>query len=1000
MTAGIRPRWEFADAADWITAIDEVEDDLVFVGSRDGSLYVINKLGAKLGSLPFDSWVGAVKAIKLNDDWCGAAIYLVLGTKSGMISCWRLQDKGREPRPVRIYSLPVGNTVREIDMIERESDVWVVVASEDRRVYRFNLRDVIEHERDARYNVPVRHVRLNGWIRSVAFAFDSVSNQPMVAAGCGDRNLYMLSEDDFDAGDTAAPKEVAMEGKVTAILADLAGSAIFCGSDSMHLTVVKRSGNGYGVHHRTCIPSRVVGLTFEDHTGSKILVSCDDGSVYQYDVAHRRLCGWIPVPEPVLALHCSSKTERLLLGYATGRLACCGYTPSAVLPAASLPMRGDLAALSDEDVKLYSEALLFGPKGKGVNVGTGRFIHLTPECDGAPRTCVIGTDEGEVIVVDLSNNGISLLHRVQLAPARVWCVDSSWQGPAQLRIAAATSENVVLELDIDFAESPVANTQRDWIKVKDWPREIRRPQGDEDCLLVCCEDGTLLLQGSTQAPIATKQTLRTGAARRVAGGYEMLIGSDEGWVKRLSGSTVQWEYQAVDRIREVLMRDGECIAVSEDRFLYVWDDLGALRWRYRFPNRALCVDILVDEKGNRFYVVGCGDGYVYVLDYEGAVTAAYEFPDRIRDITVLGPTELLVACEDGWLYRAPTLDAFVDEHRGRHAEELVQALGQPGTQLLAVERLALLAEIDQWSLRSNAELTSLLLEVTESDVLAKRLPRWSQVFAHALVSFAQMVDLEAGRARIEAFLKGARSDAHAQHAVLRSMPRSDAGPSWRPIVDTVVVNVPLEDDWIREQLLDQVQLHGLFSLSESGLRQWFTHIPIRFDKLSMIVDAAGLSKRPAIRDSPLVALIAFLHAPEADRVKFLALNELIGEQDQTVAHYMSRLERLLFQSPIETHVSFDWLSQEIGEEHKKMEAIGVVADLVERFGSGPDNSGHSYGLLADLISERILRLGFKVSAHQFLTIQFICGWIRALSVRHGEAWNALSAGTGDRGRHR
>src|ERR1700722_3677657 len=474
----------------------------------------------------------------------------------------------------------------------------------------------------------------------------------------------------------------------------------------------------------------------------------------------------------------------------------------------------------------------------------------------------------------------------------------------------------------------------------------------------------------------------------------MRIGSDEGWVKRLAGETVLWEHQTIDRVREVLMRDGECVAVSEDRFLYVWDDSGALRWRYRFPNRALCVDILIDEKGSRYFVIGCGDGYVYVLDGDGTVAASYEFQDRIRDVAVLGPSEMLVACEDGRLYRVPTLDAFVVAHRGRHVDELVDALEEPDTHLLAVERLALLAEIDQWSMASNAELTSLLLEATESDVLAKRSPHWSQIFAHALVRFALMVDLEAGRARIEAFLKAARFDPHAQYAMLRSMPRSDASPSWRPIADTVVVNVPLEDDWIREQLLDQVERHGLFLLSETGLPLWFNHIPIRFGKLAIIVDAAASSERPAIRESPLVTLIAFLHAPDTDRAKFIALSKLVGDEYLTVVRCMSTLEDLLFGSPVDTpQVSLDWVSQGIGDECEGLAAIGVVEDLVKRFGPAHDDTGCNYNLLADLISERILRLGFKVSASQFLTIQFICGWVRAVGVRHAEAaTSTLSTG--------
>ena len=130
----------------------------------------------------------------------------------------------------------------------------------------------------------------------------------------------------------------------------------------------------------------------------------------------------------------------------------------------------------------------------------------------------------------------------------------------------------------------------------------------------------------------------------------------------------------------------------------------------------------------------------------------------------------------------------------------------------------------------------------------------------------------------------------------------------------------------------------------------------------------------------------------ADRAKFLTLRELVGDKDMTVVRCMSTLEDVLFGLPARRQVSLDWVSQGIGDECEGLEAIGVVEDIVKRFGAAHDATGGSYRLLADLISERILRLGFKVSASQFLTIQFICGWVRAVGVRHAEAANTLNAG--------
>jgi hypothetical protein len=996
VSQGVRSRWEFTDAVDWITAVDEIENHLVFAGSRDGSLYILNRLGAPLKCLQCGSWVGTVRAVKPEGEWAGAATYLFIGTKQGLLTCVRvLVHDHDEVELQEIFRHVAGNTVRDIDLIARDDDVWVVAGSEDRHVYRVNLHDIIAHEASTT-RAPVGSVRLNGWIRSVAFAFDSALDQPMVAAGCGDRNLHLLCESDFDAGTGSNSIEIPMDGKVTSILAHPKSPVIFCGSDAKQLAVVRCSRGKFAIQDRTAIPHRVAHLAFADATRQKIVIACENERIYVYDVGARGLSGYVDAAAPVLALRGSSGPQRLLLGYASGRLSCCGYALGA-LPQEAKRI-GELTSLAEGDVQRYSETLLVGPKGASVEIGVGRFLQLTPQLDGAPQTCVAGTDEGEVVVIEAGEDRLRILHRETLTQARVWAVDSAWRSPSRLRVLAATSNNEIAELTIELADSPTTATRGPRLEVADWPREIRCVEGEPTTLLVCCENGELLLAGGSREPIQTDETLRTGCARRTAEGYELLIGSDEGAVTRRSESHVKWRHRAEDRVREVMMHGDKAIAVSEDRYLYVWDDWsGNLLWRYRFPNRALCVDVLLDAQRRQYYVVGCGDGYVYMLDHRGAIAGAYEFPDRIRDVKALGPKELLIACEDGRLYKAPTLDAFVAEHGGHNVQEQLDALSNPETRLSCAERLALLADIDDWPIQPDnqhhAELTSSLLETSEADVLERPLPHWSQVFAHALVRFALKVDLEAGRARIESFLRAMRTDANAQQAVLSCLALVGNDPLRRPIMDTVVVNVPIEDDWIREQLLDQVQRHGLLSLGEDGLCQWFRRVHIGFDAMAAIVVAAAESEQDDVAGAPLVQLIAFLKEPTADRGQLATLSARIGNEDKAVERCMEKLQALLLEPAADADAKLDWLRSWVDEELATTRAIEVVNELLDRFDPGPDTSAHTYGLLAELIHERMLRSAYRVSASEYLMLQFVCGFVRALGVRRSTSADVpLAAG--------
>ncbi len=100
LTTALLPHWEF-HGRDWITAVEVVEDQFVFVGSRDGTLWILNRHGSELANLHLGSWIGALRVLDLRDDeWPQAlrGLYLLLGTKSGLMRFLRIDWD--EPRAV------------------------------------------------------------------------------------------------------------------------------------------------------------------------------------------------------------------------------------------------------------------------------------------------------------------------------------------------------------------------------------------------------------------------------------------------------------------------------------------------------------------------------------------------------------------------------------------------------------------------------------------------------------------------------------------------------------------------------------------------------------------------------------------------------------------------------------------------------------------------------------------------------------------------------------
>ena len=103
--------------------------------------------------------------------------------------------------------------------------------------------------------------------------------------------------------------------------------------------------------------------------------------------------------------------------------------------------------------------------------------------------------------------------------------------------------------------------------------------------------------------------------------------------------TPRWRYQTRDRIRGLcamdIDHDGhiEIVIGSEDRNVYVLNDLGELKWRYFMPDGVFSLDVCnleQNKRGEYAILAGVDDGFIYVLNCWGDLRMQIPIGDRVR----------------------------------------------------------------------------------------------------------------------------------------------------------------------------------------------------------------------------------------------------------------------------------------------------------------------------------------------------------------------------------
>jgi hypothetical protein len=994
-------QWQFS-ANDWVTAIDTLRDDFIFVGSRDGSLRVLDWFGTCILERQFGSWIGAVRLLHVANVNGVEEIYLWLGTKRGQVICERvLIEGGSRVTTETCFEFDAKNTIREIEVptgLVGLGDAIVVAGSEDRRVYVFPMERVL----GGVTWTPFERA-LNGWVRSVALC-RTVSGDILIAAGCGDKRVHFL---DLNAQEVGS---VLVDSKVHSIVSDPRGSRLFCCSDSKELFEIALYGGPkyqFSLERRMPLPHRATKLVFIDANCERIIAVCEDKCLYVIDATRHLVCGSLSLGERVFALHAlqTQTTKVALIGHGQRSLSSVLYWPdehAASHPSARFGLPDEFE--SPPRWPDLAEVHLHGSRTARISVGIGRFLDLVPAARPFEELCVVSTDEGDVHIVELfGETGATKVTIPRESVYRVWAAHAFWTEPGTwLKVLVATSDKMITAYDVDMTTTIALRGER--TQLGDWPREIRPVEnaGAGVCI-VACESGELHITSEPSQLFNGNQIFRTAYGVKRRDQVDVLTGSDNCLVTLYANGIEQWRVRTADRVREVLIDKDECLAVSEDRFLYVLDASpeaeGRKRYRFRFPHRALCADVIHDaETKRRIVVVGCGDGAVYWLDENGFVLDAHEFPDRIRDIKVTRDGDIAVACEDRHLYRARTWDRAMKAVFGARGLEAVQtrirelkvAHDSNGpavvSEITPAERAFLLRYIDHWLGNNTADFAVRLTDAALRDDYRDKvkLHYWC---ANALLALATRGRFAFGKDRIEQYLRRFDGNVYAQHSLLAAvghrrlrlvhMPAGDPAPEM--LIDWLVLKVSLDDEWILEECCRKLCASEFFGLGEGGFRKFFRTVRIPYRKLRRIVDHAEFMEQPEVSGSSLVRLMPFLKAGQFDDRAVTKMIDICRVTDPSVRSDMESLT-LIAAAPLNDETPLS-VVERYTARIANAELRSMVGHILNVGGAALSNGYRGASVVADLVRAKLEADDYEVTADDFLAVQFALGTLRALSVR-------------------
>lgn len=684
--------WFYA-TGDWVTSvhagdIDGDGDIEVLIGSRDGSVRALTKTSALkwMQTEESDIWLGAVYGIP--NVHAADRTRVVVGSRNSKVSA--LDETGRV-----LWTQKVGQAVRRIRIMDINEDGRneVIIGSEDCSIYVYACDT----------GQLLWKYTSNGWIRSIVIAdFDDDGKLELLASS-GDKHLYMLDCDGNLKKRYYAGSKV--HSLFTADLDQDGTPEILVGSDAKDLYAMKPDGtilwtfhpanrihsihavdlNNNG-HLEVIAASEDEHIYILDHQGNllwkhflghrifsiyssdinqdglrEILVGAEDNNVhvlrvelvdgllqkirdYHHDLGQPH--SWI-LP--------FSFTERALLSDLIAENT--GYEQGATIAEAErLLAKQDHFAALDILCKLEeSHVQVLWTR----DVGHIRDIALKDAESSSATQIVVGTDEGDVKLLDLAGNtfwSYSLHERIRSLEV----ADVDQDGRTEF-IMGCTDGRVYA---LDNVEEPLRwQTQfGNWI---DGICTTNSGAGTAPEMVFCTADNKIHIYSGALAPII--EPITTPLSVEIVQAYdldgdgtqEIIAGAKDNnvYAYRRNGEKL-WSFQTMDRVKAIYIydidHDGrvEVLVGSEDRNVYVLDNTGNLKWCYNTSHRVLDIDARdIDQDGNVEVLVGAGNGLLYVLNSTGDVLWQFKANDRIRvvyvaDVNQDGKTELLLGSED------------------------------------------------------------------------------------------------------------------------------------------------------------------------------------------------------------------------------------------------------------------------------------------------------------------------------------------------------------------
>ena len=616
-----------------------------------------------------------------------------------------------------------------------------------------------------------------------------------------------------------------------------------------------------------------------------------------------------------------------------------------------------------------------------------------------------------MVVIKLEDkDDIKIVAEEIIKGTRIWAVYGFWESNSIFKIYVASSNNKLIEYKLEKQNFYTDETnkkknliQENEIELIDWPREIRHIEEDKkENFIIACENGDIKFFCDEKSNFNDQQIFRSiYALKSDKGDYNILTGSDNNKITFFENNKKRFTFKTLDRVRETIIYNEECLAVSEDRYLYVIDKLGYIKWRYRFPHRALCIDTYVYSEGT-YYIVGCGDGSVYFLTEKRVVKYAYRFPDRIRDVKVFNSEIIIIACEASHIYFCPTMESLIKDFYGGDISEIIDDQLKllkkdiDSKSIKAIkdvpfkEKLLLLDKIDMWYLGGNSEIFILLCDSCKMSVLKSNNIKIYYIYANALITLATRIDFAVGKSRIRDYLSSDKNP-YILHSILstitqkniKGLPPNRIIPNPIELLEFIVTNINFKDKWILEETILTLYEADFFSFIPSGFIIFFKNNRILYRKLYNIKKYSCEFNHKGIKSSPLLNLIDFLETNQHKEQDFENIIKNCHLTDKSQNEVMKNIE-FIYKISIEEksvkgslgHIK-KWISERVSNDELKKTFSTIIIDNCTKFDEGLT----FFKMVKKLLENDFQYSNYEITAVDFLHILFSYSFINILSFK-------------------